>query len=261
MEGSYPSSSISKRFATSSLSWWLVLLFLPARLVFAFLAQGLVTGVFSMLGSTHPLQEAAAWWPINSIITDALCLLSLAWLTRREGIGLIDLLGARGKQALRQLVWTPVFLLAVSPAVVLSSVLTQSIYGTWRTPLFTVASLPLGGALYSVLIWPIIWVLAEELGYLGYLLPRLEALSGKTWVAAAAVTFFWGLQHIAIPFLPDTTYLLWRLLSAWAATGGMTLVFILLRRRLVATIAAHYLFDLSTGFMIGLLPLLSRSAA
>lgn len=236
---------------------WAVLLFLPARFVFALLAQGLATAAAAIMGAADPAREAASWWPVYSTLTDVLCLLTLMWLTRREGIRLGSLLGASGKAALRQLAWTPVFLLAVAPAVVLSSAITQSFYGTWRTPLFTVADLPFAGALYSLVVWPVLWVLAEELGYLGYLLPRLEALFGRTWMAALAVIFFWGLQHLAIPFLPDRTYLAWRLLSAWASTGGMTVVFLLLKRRLVATIGAHYLFDLATGFMVGLLPLLA----
>ena len=32
-----------------------------------------------------------AWWPVYNTITDILCLLALVWLTRREGLNLIDL--------------------------------------------------------------------------------------------------------------------------------------------------------------------------
>jgi membrane protease YdiL (CAAX protease family) len=46
-----------------------------------------------------------------------------------------------------------------------------------------VGPVPLLGALYSLLIWPAIWAVAEELTYLGYALPRLEALTGHTWIA------------------------------------------------------------------------------
>ena len=249
-------ASIRTLYSSSGLSWWPVILFLPARLVFAFIAQGVTAGLFAFQGSSNAWQDAAAWWPVYSTITDILCLLSLVWLTRREGLTLIDLVGVRGKAALRQLAWTPAYLLAIAPAAVLASIVTQLFYGPALPPMIAIVDLPLAGALYSLVIWPVIWVVAEELGYLGYLLPRVEALSGRTWLAVLVVTFFWGLQHVAIPFIADGTYLVSRVLAAWAATGGITLVFVLWRRRLVPIIGAHYVFDLATGFLVGILPLL-----
>jgi len=251
-------SSIKNRFAASGLSWWPVLLFLPARLVFSFLVQILATGLAALGGSSDPWAETAAWWPVYSTITDILCLLALVWLTRREGLNLIDLLGVRGKAALRQLAWTPVYLLAIAPFGALASLITQSFYGSGLPPYIAMVDLPPVAGLYSFLIWPIIWVVAEELGYLGYLLPRLEALSGRAWLAAFLVTFFWGLQHLANPFIPDVTHLISRLLAAWVAVGGVTLVYLLGRRRLVPIIGAHYLIDLFTGFLVGILPWISR---
>ncbi len=249
-------SSISARYAASALSWWPVLVFLPARLFLAFLAQSVVAALVGLSGATDPWKEAAAWWPVYSTITDILCLLSLSWLTRREGIKLLDLVGVRGRAVLRELAWTPAYLLAIAPAAALASLVTQLFYGPVLPPMIVIVDLPLAGALYSVVIWPVIWVVAEELVYLGYLFPRVEALSGKSWLAVLIVTFFWGLQHLAIPFIGDGTYLLSRVLAASVAVGGITLVYVLWRRRLVPIIGAHYLFDLSTGFLVGLFPLL-----
>jgi len=249
-------SSIKARYAASGLSWWPVLMFLPARLAFAFLAQAMVVALAAALGSIDPWRQAAAWWPVYSTMTDILCLLSLVWLCRREGLTLIDLVGVRGRAALRQLAWTPAYLLAIAPAAVLASLVTQFFYGSALPPMIAIVDLPLAGALYSVVIWPVIWVVAEELVYLGYLLPRVEARLGKSWLAVLIVTFFWGLQHLAIPFIANGTYLLSRVLAASVAVGGITLVYVLWRRRLVPIIGAHYVFDLSTGFLVGLLPLL-----
>lgn len=251
-------SSIEARYASSQLSWWPVLLFLPARLIYSLLSQALTAGLFAILGSANPWWDATGWWPVYSTITDVLCLVSLVWLTRREGLGLADLIGVRSRSDLKQLAWTPAYLLAAAPAAALASLITQYFYGSALPPMISVVHLPLAGALYSLLVWPIIWVIAEELGYLGYLLPRVQALSGRTWVAALVVTFFWGLQHLAIPYIADGTYLLSRVLAAWAATGGITLVYVLWRRRLIAMIGAHYVFDLATGFLVGILPWLSR---
>lgn len=242
-------TSIKTRYASTGLSWWPVILFLPARLVFAFVAQGLVAGLFVAQGSSDAWQTAAAWWPVYSTLTDLLTLLALSLLTRREGITVADLFGIKGKGALKQLAWTPAYLLAVAPFAALASGITRIFYGSDLPPMITVVNLPPAGIWYSLIVWPVIWVIAEELMYLGFLLPRLEAMSGNTWLAIVIVTFFWGLQHLAIPFLADETYLVSRVLAAFAATGGVTLVFALWRRRLVAMIGVHYIADLSTAIL------------
>lgn len=250
-------ASLKTRYSGPGLAWWPVLLFLPARLVFAFVAQGLVAGLFAVQGSSDPFRAAAAWWPVYSTITDLLTLLALVALTRREGLMLFDLLGVQRKDILKQLAWTPAYLLAVAPGAALASVITRLFYGSDLPPMFPIVDLPPVAAWYSLIVWPVIWVIAEELMYLGYLLPRLEVLTGKTWLAVVLVIFFWGLQHLAIPFIADGTYLLSRVLAAFAATGGMTLVFVLWRRRLVPLIGVHYIADLSTA-MLAVLPIIQK---
>ena len=242
-------ASIKTHYSLSGLSWWPVILFLPARLIFAFISQSLTAAIFALGGSTTAWQDATAWWPVYSTITDILCLLALVWLTRREGMKIIDLIGAKGKNILKQLAWTPVYLLVVAPTAILASVITQAYYRTALPPMIAVVNLPPLGELYSLLVWPIIWVITEELVYLGYLLPRLEALSGKTWIAVLVVIFFWGIQHLAMPFILDEKYLISRVLAATAAIITFPIVFVLWRRRLIPLIGVHFIADLATAFL------------
>lgn len=242
-------ASMKARFANSRLKWWPVLAFLPARLAFAFVAQGATAALLALQGVADAWRVAAGWWPVHGTLTDVLCLLALAWLARREGLTLGALFGVRGWPALRQLAWTPVYLLAVAPATVLARVISMGFYGDAPPPMFTVVDLPPAWGWYSILVWPVIWVLTEELVYLGYLMPRLEALTGRTWLAAMAVTFFWGLQHLAIPWIADGTYLAWRVLASWAALSLFPVAFVLGRRRLIPLIGVHYLADLATAIM------------
>ena len=72
-----------------------------------------------------------------------------------------------------------------------------------------------------MLVWPALWAPAEELTYLGYALPRLEAWIGRG-PAAAVVSLVWAAQHLALPFIPDGRYLLSRMLTALTVTGSMT---------------------------------------
>ena len=243
-------SSIEKLYSAHGLSWWPVIFFLPARLVFAFIAQALTAGIFAYRGSTNAWQDATAWWPVYSTITDILCLFTLVWLTKREGIKISDLFGAKGKDIFKQLAWTPVYLLAVAPTAFLASIITQSYYGAALPPMIAVVNLPPAGQIYNLLIWPIVWVITEELVYLGYLLPRIEVLSGKTWVAVLVVIFFWGFQHLTMPFILDEQYLISRVLAATAAISSFPIAFLLGRRRLFPLIGVHYLADLATAILI-----------
>lgn len=250
-------NSIRSRYSSTGLSWWPVLLFLPARLVFAFIAQAITAAFFAAQGSVDVWTDAAAIWPVYSTLTDVFCLLSLVWLTRRENMSLTDLFGLRGKSILKELAWTPAYLLAVAPGAVLAHIITRAYYGTALPPMISIVDLSPLGALYTLIVWPLVWVITEELVYLGYLLPRIEVFSGRTWVAVTVVTIFWGLQHLTMPFLPDTTYLVSRVLAATAAVSGFAIVFVLWRRRLLPLIGAHYVADLSTAILVGLLPLLN----
>ncbi len=244
-------AAIRTRFTARGLSWWPVVLFLPARMLFSFFAQGLFTALFAALGSAQPWQQATPWWTVYLTIADILCLVTLAWLVRREGIALVDLIGVRGKLAFKQLAWIPVYLLVFIPALALASGITQLVYGPTLPPYLAMVKLPPIGGLYSILVWPLIWSVTEELVYLGYLLPRIEARTGKTWLAVLIVTFFWGMQHIANPFIADWVHIISRVLAAFAAVGGLTLLFAW-RRRLVPIMGLHYLFNLSTGLIIGI---------
>ena len=91
-EGNTP-GAIRRSYSDSGLSWWPVILYLPARLIFAFLAQALTAALFLGLGSESPWERAAAWWPVYSTITDLLCLGTLLLLARREGLRIGDLFG------------------------------------------------------------------------------------------------------------------------------------------------------------------------
>jgi membrane protease YdiL (CAAX protease family) len=249
---------LRKRFAERGLTWTLVWFFLPARFVFGFIAQGLAAGALAASGREDAWRAAAGWWMVWLTITDILCLLTLRWLLRREGVSIGGLFGVDRAGALRQLAWTPAYLLVLAPLALLPMFITRAFYGAELSPMFTGIDLPLGWALYAVIIWPPIWAITEELVYLGYLLPRLEAATGSGWQAAMAVISFWGLQHFAMPFIADATYLCSRVLAATAAAAGLTLVFVLWRRRLVTMIGVHYLLDLATAIGFGLLPALAR---
>jgi membrane protease YdiL (CAAX protease family) len=233
-----------------NLPWWPVLLFLPVRGVLSFLAQAFTALVLWSTGDPAPWESSRGWWTVYGTLTDAGCLIMLVVLLRREGLRLRDVFGLTRTNLGPQLRSIPLYLLALLPAVAAASLATLPFYGPGALPpQVTAIHLPAWAALYSCTVWPVVWAFTEEMVYLGFLLPRLQAVTGRTWKTAAVVVFFWSAQHLVIPFIPDGTYLISRMLGALLITTGLTLSFVLLRRRLLATTTVHWLSVASTAIL------------
>ncbi|TMF52532.1 MAG: hypothetical protein E6I32_00490 [Chloroflexi bacterium] len=185
--------------------WWAPFLMLVARPIFALVTQLAVAAGFRLSGHPKPLQEAGRWWMVSGTLIDLLSLGTLSWLTKREGTRLTDVLNVQRERLGRDLVLALGTFVAMTPAVGISAALTRLFYGSsGQPPQVAVArGLPRAASAYSVLIWPVVWSMAEEATYLGYTLPHLEALTGNTAVSAALVSTVWALQHESLPLLPD----------------------------------------------------------
>ena len=240
-------------YADRNLPWWPVLLFLPARGVLCFLAQALTAGLLWSTGDPAPWESSQGWWTVYGTLADAGCLGLLVVLLRREGLRLRDVFGLTRTDLGPQLRSVPLYLLALLPAVVAASLATIPFYGPGAMPpQVTAIRLPAWAAVYSCTLWPVVWAFTEGMVYLGFLLPRLQVLTGRVWKAAALVVLFWSAQHLVVPYLADGTYLVSRFLGALLITAGLTLSFVLLRRRLMATTTVHWLSDASTAFLAAL---------
>src|SRR5690606_8025606 len=86
------------RQAPAMPAWRGLALMLFARTALAVAAQGMAAIVYAMHGSATPWRDAEAWLPVYGTLIDVGCLGLLWWLTRREGIALVDLIGfGRGR--------------------------------------------------------------------------------------------------------------------------------------------------------------------
>jgi hypothetical protein len=178
-------------------------------------------------------------------LIDAGCLTLLWRLTRREGIGLFDLVGFDRKLLLRDLL----FGLALIPAslvFIFGGVYAAGwiVYGTLTPPL-VFGNLPLPAALHGVLVWPFIWGLTEQMTYNGYLLPRFQVLGRSTVAAIAIVAFAWSMQHSFMPLTFNANFMIYRLLASVPNTVFQTVLYLRLRRVLPFAIA-HALMDGAT---------------
>jgi membrane protease YdiL (CAAX protease family) len=226
-----------------------------ARSACAVGAQALVAAIFALRPSPTPWHDAEPWLPVYGTLIDAGCLALLWRLTRREGIGLFELVGFERARLVRDTL-LGFALIPVSLVFILGGVYAAGwlVYGT-LTPPYLFGRLPLPAALYGVLVFPFIWGLTEQLTYNGYLAPRFQVLCRSTSVAIAVVAFVWALQHAFMPLTFDAKFMVFRLLSSVPFSVFITYLYLRFRR-LVPLAIAHAVMDGSSVLIGVLLPLL-----
>jgi hypothetical protein len=243
--------ALRRRLDAGTLTWRGPVLMLCARSACAVAAQALVAAIFALRSSPAPWHDAEPWLPVYGTLIDAGCLALLWQLTRREGIGLFDLLGF-DRARLASDVLLGFGLVPVGLAFILGG-----IYGTgWLvygrlTPPYLFERLPLPAAFYGVLVFPFVWGLTEQLTYNGYLVPRFQVLCRSTGRAVALVAFVWSFQHVVMPLTFDTKYMVFRLISPLPFSVFQTLLYLRLRRVRPFAIA-HALMD-GASVLIGVL--------
>jgi uncharacterized protein len=247
--------ALLRRRDAGTLAWRGPALMLFARSACAVGAQALVAAVFALRSSPTPWHDAEPWLPVYGTLIDAGCLVLLWRLTRREGIRLFDLVGfdriRLGRDVLLGLALIPACLVFILGGIYATGWL---LYGT-LTPPYLFGSLPLPGALYGALVWPLILGLTEQMTYNGYLVARFQVLSRSTGLAVGAVAFAWSLQHVFMPLTFDARYMAFRLLSSVPNSVFFALLYLRLRR-LVPLAIAHALMDGASVLIGVVLPLL-----
>jgi membrane protease YdiL (CAAX protease family) len=245
-------ATLLRRRDVGTLTWRGPTVMLFARAALAVVAQGVVAVIFVLRASPSPWHDAEPWLPVYGTLIDAGCLALLWRLTRREGIGLLDLVGLErtrlGRDTLLGLALIPVSLVFIFAGTYAAGWI---VYGTVKPPYF-LGGLPLWAALYGVLVFPFIWGLTEQMTYNGYLLPRFQVLCRSTSVVIAVVAFAWSMQHAFMPLTFDAKFMVFRLLSSVPLSVFETLLYLRLRRLLPLALA-HALMDGATV----LIPLLS----
>jgi membrane protease YdiL (CAAX protease family) len=227
-----------------------------ARLALAVIAQALVAGLFALRGNPTPWQAAAPWWVVYGTLIDIACLAALAWLTRREGLRLFDLIGYDRRRLGRDLLVglgfiVIYFVLFMGGGMIFGPVF----YGVSQAP-SPYGNLPLWGALFSLIVWPVLWAIAEQMTYLGYSLPRLEALSARAWLAVLIVCIGWAIQHSALALMPGWRWAAYRFASALPIALVLPIIY-LRTRRLLPFIVAHWALGSAGVPMLVGLPLMT----
>lgn len=241
-------AEVEKRAALGRVSWTGPLVMVTGRTVLAVIAQAIVAFIYVLRHHPSPWKAAAPWWTIYGTLVDIGCLMLMTRFTRSEGIGLRDLIGKIrlrwGRDVFVGIGWFLLIFPFFGVGGPLASIL---VYGSTQPNLYpgllAARVLPFWAVIYSLSAWWIIWSPTEEMTYQAYALPRLQALSGRRWIAILVVAFWWGLQHSFFPLILDWHYVAWRFLAFFPGATVFLLVYSW-TRRLPPLIAAHWLMDI-----------------
>jgi membrane protease YdiL (CAAX protease family) len=216
---------------------------LSSRTVIGLIITATVAAIF-FRGSADPWAEAYPWWRVFAVLI-GLGIVLLYLLARREGISILDLGNFSRRDWLRDsLIGLGLFI----PFLLLGMGGIMTIVALFRYDLPAgVENLPTWATLFILFIWPIIWGVTEDFTYLGYSLPRIEALTGgRKWLAVIVIWLFLSSQHVLVPF----TSLAWQVVAGWfIGLLPLTVFYCWLYwrlGRLLPIIVAHVLADVAS---------------
>lgn len=252
----FPNSKmkIEESYNEKQIKWFWPVFIVFARLLFAFIVQSLVALVFLIINDPEPWREAGSWWVVYGTLIDVGCLMLLLRYVKREGVRLRDLVNF-GNQKTGQFIFQCLTLIVLFFLLFMSGgmIFGPLIYGGAAPVPY--GELPLWGAMYSIILWPVIWGITEQMTYMGYALPRLEVIFKNKWMAVGLVCFGWCIQHIALPFAFDWQWVAYRFASTLPIALVLPLLY-LRSRRLLPFIIAHCIIDAAGTFSLIFLPLL-----
>jgi len=239
---------IERRVRQRQITWAGPLIVMTGRSFFMIVAQALVAAIYWLCGHPSAWNAAAPWWTVYATLVDVGCLALMVKFTRPEGIRLRDLIGRVrlrwGYDILLGIAFFVVFVQIFSfPGLLASKLVFGSAHPAMYPGLLASRRLPFWAVIYSLSLFWLVWSPTEEMTFNGYALPRIQALTRRTWVAVPLVGFWWALQHCFIPFILDWKYVVWRFL--FFLPGAVIIPLIYLRiRRLSPLILAHWPMDL-----------------
>jgi hypothetical protein len=241
--------SIQSRLSAGRIPRYGPMLMLFARPALILIVQGITFLLLRQLQVPNTSVAIRNWWSVYGTLVDFGCLGLLIWLTRREGIRLLDLVSfVRSKLKTDLVLGLGIFIVVFTVSVlVFGRLAMQLTYGSLN-PVFPegtfIRTLPLLAVLYSRILWWPLWSATEELTYNGYALPRLAALTRSPWLAVLVVAFFFSIQHsfLAMATFRQGVYMFLIFVPLTIAEG---LIYLRVRR-LTPLIIGHWMMDLTS---------------
>lgn len=225
-------------------------LMLLSRSALFLLIQGLFALFFMISGNPSAWSESTRWWTFIVTIANVGSLFLLMRLYKAEGKKFFDTLRFSRATWKVDLLWLLGFTLVGLPlAAAPREPLGIALFGDAMIPTnMLFQPLPSWAFILSFLFPATIWF-AELPTYFGYCMPRLFSKNGQpqsTVLGWLIASLFLAAQHMALPFIPDGNYLLWRfgMFLPFALITGLALKF---RPHMMPYfVIGHALMDITT---------------
>ena len=194
---------------------------------------------------------SAAWWPVTIILTDLICLILLIHFYKQEGKRYWDVFKIDRQHVKKDLLFMLGFLVLLGPVGFLPNILSaQWLFGDPQIALdLLIRPLPVWAAILSFLSFPLLQGIVEIPTYTLYVLPRLEKQGIRPWLAITLTGFFLSAQHVFAPFIPDLSFITYRLVM-FLPFAFLIAIVMRWRPRLMPYIAlVHVLMNVSIAVM------------
>ena len=214
--------------------------------------QALFALGFWLAGSSAAWEFSANWWPFVVTIANFICVALLVRLFKQEGKRFWDIFHIQKEHLKSDLLALLGLLIILGPVSYLPNVwLGGLLFGDPQRSLdLMLRPLPLWAVYAGIFLFPVTQGLAELATYFAYAMPKLESQGMPRWLAVSLASLFLAFQHIAVPLLFDTRYIVWRglMFIPFAFLAGIVLRW---RPRLLPYLAiVHALMDMFFATML-----------
>lgn len=181
------------------------------RTISLIVIQGIIALVFFVLGKENAWNISEGWWFVSGFCTNVITLYLLIVLNRKEGQNFFDVLKLNKKGWWKDLLSAIGIILIAIPIFFLSgSFISDLLFGKDVANEFLFRPVPVV-VVYVGLLWGLTQGLVEIPTYWVYSFPKIsKRLSSpiKAWlICSIAIT----IQHVAVPFILDFNYVIWRI--------------------------------------------------
>lgn len=246
----YPTAQ--QRVESGSVTWAKTIGMLLSRLILFAIYQALLALIFAWSGRPDAWEDSTAWWPLTVVLANLTSVLLLDRMARSEGLRLTDLYkGERGSFWRDLLIALGLFILCGPIAWLPNMGVATLLYGDPNGPLDTMFRvLPVWAAYTSLVLFPLTIPFSELPTYMGYCLPRIEALTGKRWLAVTLAGLALAAQHMALPLVFDSRFLAYRMFMFLPFALYIALIVRWRPRLLPYLMVGHGLIDMMTAMMV-----------
>jgi hypothetical protein len=186
---------------------------LLSRIALFIIFQSLIFAGFLIAKFPSPWMEAARYWPFVVAAANLVCLFLLDSLLKRERSGFWRFFTFVRGTIIKDFLTANGLMILSGPIAYLPNLLLGNfLFGDYMEAInLFYRPLPPWAAWAALIAFPLTMPLGELTTYFGYVMPRLEIITQNKWLSLTLPSLMLSFQHVAVPLLFDTRFMIWRL--------------------------------------------------